>query len=71
MDYSELNTTQRIAFVVFSIMIGESFTSAELAERLDMSRQGAWAMMTKLSLILPIYQNDDNVWVKVDNKPQI
>ena len=69
MDYTELNTTQRIAYVVFSIMTGESFTSAELAEQLDMSRQGAWAMMTKLSLILPIYQNDDNVWVKVDKIP--
>lgn len=70
-NYTELNPTQRVAYITFGIMAGQVYTSAEIARIFGISRQSAWLMMTKLSAILPIYQNDDNQWVKVDYLPDI
>ncbi len=71
MEYEDLNTTQRVAYVVFWLMMGKSFSSSQLQELLGMSRAGVWYMMTKISLVMPIYQNDDNFWVGVDKKLEI
>ena len=52
----------RAARASWDIAHGASFTTAEAAERYDMSRQGAWRMMCGLSNFIPIYQNADGEW---------
>ncbi len=67
MEYEDLNVTQRVAYVASRMMLGETFSSSQLQERLGMSRSGVWCMMTKISAVMPIYQTDTNLWVRVDN----
>jgi len=62
--FDELLPTERVAIVVRLLFReGQALTSAEIAIRVGLTRRGAWRMMTKLSRVLPIYQDDrDRRW---------
>lgn len=66
MDHTELNPTQRVAFITFSIMAGQTYTSASIADLFGISRQSAWEMMCKLSGVLPVYQDEAFIWRRLD-----
>ena len=53
---------ERIAIVVWHLAHGDSFRTSDISAMTGLSRQGAYAMMCKVSRILPVYQSDDGNW---------
>lgn len=53
-DLAESITTERVAVVTMRLARGESATTMQVAEWTGLSRFGAWAMLTKLSRVLPL-----------------
>jgi DNA-directed RNA polymerase specialized sigma subunit len=60
-------TTERVAKVVMILANnrGRNYTTAQIAHITQMSRSGAWMMMTKISRVLPIAQSQDG-WMLLD-----
>ena len=57
---------ERAALAAWWIAQGESFTTGEAAERLNMTRQGAYYVLNGLSRCLPIVQEGGR-WRRFDN----
>ncbi len=58
-------TTERVALVVFYLMLGVALTTKEAARLAHISRQNAHAMLCRISRVVPIYQDDDCIWRRV------
>ncbi len=52
-------TTERVAIVVMALVRhpGRVYTTAEIAELVQMTHGGAWMMMTKISRVVPVAQS--------------
>lgn len=61
MANGETLPTERIATAVYLLAQGHCTTVRGLAERLDITPRGARAMLNKLSLVIPLTE-DDGVW---------
>jgi len=59
---SDHTPEERIAIVVWHLAHGDSFPTSEVCRMTGLSRQGAYAMMCKVSRILPVYQAEDGKW---------
>jgi predicted transcriptional regulator len=57
-------TTERVGTVVALLHSGGSWPTRTLAERVDMTTSGAYAMLSKLSRVLPLTLDDDG-WTLV------
>lgn len=63
----DLTIRERTAIVVFAIAEGREYTTAEIAAKINVTRQGAWAILCAVSRILPFYQDDiDGKWKRVN-----
>ena len=62
----DLTIRQRTAIVVYAILTGQELSTIEVAEKISMTRQGAWAILDQISIVLPIYQDDNGIWRKFD-----
>ena len=49
-------TTERVAILVFTLARGGKVTTGEIAERLEITQNGAWRMLDRMSRVLPIAQ---------------
>ena len=59
-------TTERVAIVVHPLTLGRKFTTKEVAALTGISRQNAWAMLCKISRVLPLCY-EDGYWVMYMN----
>ena len=47
-------TTERVAMITFLLCSGRRFRTAEIAQFLGLSRQGAYAQLSRMARVLPI-----------------
>jgi len=59
---ADLCGQQRAALVALWLACGRKMTMTEIAGAVGLTRQGAVAMMDKLSAIMPIAQDDAGRW---------
>lgn len=50
----EMTVTMRAALVAFLLTRGACLSTAEVAQRTGLTREGAWYLMCKMSLVIPI-----------------
>lgn len=62
--------TERVARVAWRLANGGALTTAEAAQIAGIGHRGAWAMLDKLSRVLPIVQVDGR-WRLADGCPGI
>jgi len=62
----EYSTTERVAVLTWRLATGSAVSGSELATMFGMSRQGAHAMLARLSRVLPLYQDAAGRWRLVD-----
>jgi hypothetical protein len=67
-NHSRLDTlpTERVGLIVWTLMDnrGQRFTTAELARLTHLQHNSVWAMLAKLSRVLPIRQSLDGWYVE-------
>ena len=72
-EADDLLPTERIGLVAWALAIGETLTTQQIAERTGLTYGGAWALMQKLSRVLPIGFNDttfiEGYWFAFDKHP--
>jgi hypothetical protein len=70
MPHIDLRPQQRAALVAWHLAHGEGLRTAEVAKVIGLTRRGAFEMLCVLSAVLPIYQDDCDVWrwCEVDKK---
>lgn len=56
---NELIPTERIAIVTYMLAKGHKLTTLEAGVIAGISRQGAWAMLSKISRVLPLAGPDN------------
>ena len=61
-DQSDLTITERAALVTWHLAHEEGISTANVADMCELTRQGAYDLMRRLSRVLPIYQDDFGVW---------
>ena len=54
-------TTERVAMITFLLCSGRRFRTAEIARFLGLSRQGAYAQLSRMARVLPLVL-DGNEW---------
>jgi hypothetical protein len=54
-------TTERVAMITFLLCSGRRFRTAEIAQFLGLSRQGAYAQLSRMARVLPLVL-DENEW---------
>jgi len=52
--------TERVALVVWLLVHGERLTSREAGHRLGLTTDGAAKLLKKVSLVVPLYDPEDN-----------
>lgn len=55
--------TERSAVVVWSLAHGEMLQTRQIAEITGLGMAGAWALMVRLSRVIPIYQDECGRWL--------
>lgn len=60
--------TERIGFLVWTLMDnrGKHFTTAELASLVGLRHNSVWAMMGKLSRVIPIHQTLQGWYIDIE-----
>lgn len=56
-ERSELVVTERAGYIVYLLMRGKTLTTAEIANVLGMTPNGAWQLMSRLSRKVPLRQD--------------
>jgi hypothetical protein len=54
--------SERVAVVVWALMHGQRLTTRQVATLSGLSVQGAFGLMCRISRVLPLYQDEQNVW---------
>ena len=63
----DLTIRERTAIVVFAIAEGREYTTGEIAQKINVTRQGAWAILCAVSRILPFFQDEESgKWQRVN-----
>jgi hypothetical protein len=58
----DLKSQERAALVTYHLSIGRTYTTYEVADLVGLTRQGAWAMLTTISRVVPIYCDSEGKW---------
>jgi DNA-binding IclR family transcriptional regulator len=58
----EATPTERVAAVTFLLTKGDALTSAEIAERVDLTPHGARALLNRMSRVVPLYRDEHGCW---------
>lgn len=58
-------TTERVGIVVWELATGNEFTTAEVAELVNMTMQGAHILLAKLCRVLPV-SLEDGIWRRME-----
>ncbi len=69
MNHRDFATTERVALVAWSLVLGTALTTREIADLTGLTWGGAYRMLYRISRALPLYQDDDGRWalLAVDN----
>jgi hypothetical protein len=67
-NFEELTVTERAAFIGWRLMVGDKWTTQEVASLLGMSWQGAFMLLSRTSRILPISQDEFKRWSRIPEK---
>ena len=62
MTESEYTPREKVALVVWHLAHGDGLSTANVAEMTGLTRQGAWELMVCLSRVIPIYQDNRQIW---------
>lgn len=62
---SELLPTERAAIITATLVRGGTVTIAEVAELAQCTKRNAWALLCKISRVLPV-ANDNGLWFIVN-----
>lgn len=54
--------SERVALVVWHLAHGEGLTTRQVATMLQMTAGGAWKVLSRVSRVLPIYQDSEGTW---------
>ena len=54
--------TERTAIVVYKLMLGWQPTTRDVATLCHVGDSGAWRLLSRISLTVPIYLDDDHKW---------
>jgi len=66
--HSNYNVTERVGIAVSALhRARRPIPTSHLAKRVGITRAGAWAMLAKLSAVLPLTQDSDG-WFLVDDE---
>lgn len=57
--------TERAAFIGWRLMVGDMWTTQEIATLLGMDWSAAYKLLNRMSLILPIYQDEQKRWKRI------
>lgn len=57
---------ERAALVAWHLAHGDAMLTSQVAELAGITQSGALKLMTGLSRVLPIYQNDDLFWEVIE-----
>lgn len=66
--YRELTVTERAAFVGWRLMVGDVWTTQEVATLMGITYQGADQLLSRASRIIPIYRDSDRKWKRIEEK---
>ena len=58
-------TTERVGIVVWLLSNGRAMTTAEVADIIGTTKQGAWTLLSKLCRVLPLTL-EDNIWRRME-----
>ena len=58
----DLLAQEKAAIVVWKLAQGAALLTSEISDLTGMSRQGAWAMMTTISRVIPIWCDSEGKW---------
>ena len=62
-DEREIDTaTLRVALVVYKLDRGWTPTTRQVAELCNISREGAWMLLCRMSDVVPVGQDEDGQW---------
>ena len=64
-DSSEFGTTERIALTTWLLSSGHSLKTSDVAQRLEISRTGAYKMLDRMSRAIPLIL-ENGFWRVVD-----
>ncbi len=53
---------QRAALIAWHLAHGEALTTEDVARIVGLKHWAAWKTLVDLSAVIPIYQDDDDVW---------
>lgn len=59
----EMISTERVALVVKHLMLGDRLTTAEVARMTGLERTGAYRLLTKVSTVLSLTQENGRWYV--------
>lgn len=62
MSENEFTPQEKAARVAFQMALGEGFTVREVADDFGMTWRGAYRMITGISRVVPIAQDDGGRW---------
>ena len=54
---------EKAALITWHLAQGEGMRTVDVAVLVGIARQNAWALMCRLSRVIPIYQDPDGFWV--------
>ena len=54
--------SERVALVVWWLAHGEGLTTKQVAQLVGLNENSSWRLMSRISRVLPIYQDEDMVW---------
>lgn len=63
MTDEELIVTERIAITVYALCQGGTVTPHYVAETVGITPNGAWRMLSKLSRVLPLTEENGRWWL--------
>lgn len=61
-EATELITTERVAIVTERLVLGEALTPRCVADMFGITRGGGWSILTKVSRVLPLYNDDTGAY---------
>lgn len=63
MDF--VNTTERVAYMVYCLMTGSAIGVSEMALKIGLTERSVERSLEKIERVLPVYKDDDRKWKRI------
>lgn len=54
--------SERVALVAWYMAFGMALSTKEIAKITGLTGKGAWSLMCRISRVLPVYKDDQDIW---------